>query len=180
MGGHGLYYNRYPYAFNKFKAEDIRLQIGERFREIVAQYDNALYYNDYVVDEIIKRFRDKETLVIYVPDHGEANPLGTIHGGITAWLLDTAMGMVNYCYIGEGATPTVSMSINYIEAIKEGDEVLLISRIDRIGGYHRLSGGGRSGRPNKGALDRDLVQAASAQARGRAVQRDKSLSARYL
>ena len=72
MGGHGLYYNRYPYAFNKFKAEDIRLQIGERFREIVAQYDNALYYNDYVVDEIIKRFRDKETLVIYVPDHGEA------------------------------------------------------------------------------------------------------------
>ena len=72
MGGHGLYYNRYPYAFHKFKAEDIRLQIGERYREIVAQYDNALYYNDYIVSEIINRFRDKEALVIYVPDHGEA------------------------------------------------------------------------------------------------------------
>ena len=72
MGGHGLYYNRYPYAFHKFKADDIRLQIGEHFREIVAQYDNALYYNDYVVSEIIDRFRDKEALVIYVPDHGEA------------------------------------------------------------------------------------------------------------
>ena len=72
MGGHGLYYNRYPYSFHKFKAGDIRLQIGEHFREIVAQYDNALYYNDYIVSEIIKRFRDKEALVIYVPDHGEA------------------------------------------------------------------------------------------------------------
>lgn len=72
MGGHGLYYNRYPYAFHKFKADDIRLQIGERYREIVAQYDNAIYYNDYVVSEIIDRFRDKEALVIYVPDHGEA------------------------------------------------------------------------------------------------------------
>jgi len=72
MGGHGLYYNRYPYSFHKFKAEDIKLQIGERFRDIVAQYDNALYYNDYVVSEIINRFRDKEALVIYVPDHGEA------------------------------------------------------------------------------------------------------------
>ena len=72
MGGHGLYYNRYPYAFHKFKAEDIKLQIGERFRDIVAQYDNALYYNDYVVSEIINRFRDKEALVVYIPDHGEA------------------------------------------------------------------------------------------------------------
>lgn len=72
MGGHGLYYNRYPYAFHKFKAEDVKLQIGERYRDIVAQYDNALYYNDYIVSEIINRFRDKEALVIYVPDHGEA------------------------------------------------------------------------------------------------------------
>ena len=72
MGGHGLYYNRYPYSFHRFKAGDIRLQIGERFRDIVAQYDNALYYNDYIVSEIINRFRDKEALVIYVPDHGEA------------------------------------------------------------------------------------------------------------
>ncbi len=72
MGGHGLYYNRYPYSFHKFTAGDIRLEIGERFRDIVSQYDNALYYNDYIVSEIINRFRDKETLVIYVPDHGEA------------------------------------------------------------------------------------------------------------
>lgn len=72
MGGHGLYYNRYPYEFNKFTGKDIKLNVTDHFKDIVAQYDNALYYNDYVVDEIIKRFKDDESIVIYVPDHAEA------------------------------------------------------------------------------------------------------------
>lgn len=72
MGGHGLYYNRFPYSFSKFNKDDITLPISDGKREIVAQYDNALYYNDYIVSSIIDKFRDSETLVIYVPDHGEA------------------------------------------------------------------------------------------------------------
>lgn len=72
MGGHGLYYNRYPYAFHKFTDEDIRLPVSKHFKEIVAQYDNALYYNDYIVHHIIETFQDDEAIVIYVPDHGEA------------------------------------------------------------------------------------------------------------
>ena len=72
MGGHGLYYNRFPYSFSKFHKEDIQLPVAEDKKEIIAQYDNALYYNDYVVSSIIDKFRDEETLVIYVPDHSEA------------------------------------------------------------------------------------------------------------
>ncbi len=72
MGGHGLYYNRYPYSFHKFQEKDITLNVNEKNKLIVAEYDNALYYNDYVVTEIINKFRDMETLVIYLPDHGEA------------------------------------------------------------------------------------------------------------
>lgn len=72
MGGHGLYYNRYPYSFHKFTESDITLNVNESNRLIVAEYDNALYYNDYVVTEIINKFRDKEALVIYLPDHAEA------------------------------------------------------------------------------------------------------------
>lgn len=72
MGGHGLYYNRFPYSFSKFSKDDIQLPISDGKKEIVAQYDNALYYNDYIVSSIIDKFRDSETLVIYVPDHGEA------------------------------------------------------------------------------------------------------------
>lgn len=72
MGAHGLYYNRFPYAFSKFNKDDIPLDVNDEKKTIVAQYDNAIYYNDYVVNEIINRFKDDETLVIYVSDHGEA------------------------------------------------------------------------------------------------------------
>ncbi len=72
MGGHGLYYNRFPYNFYKFTKDDIHLDVPDQKKEVVAQYDDAIYYNDYIVSSIIDKFRDSETLVIYVPDHGEA------------------------------------------------------------------------------------------------------------
>lgn len=72
MGGHGLYYNRFPYIFSKFSKDDIALSVDDAKKEVIAQYDNALYYNDYIVSGIIDKFRDSEALVIYVPDHGEA------------------------------------------------------------------------------------------------------------
>lgn len=72
MGGHALYYNRYPYSFHKFEAKDIRLNLREGLRHVVATYDNALYFNDYVVREMIEKFRNEETILVYVPDHSEA------------------------------------------------------------------------------------------------------------
>ncbi|MBP2630090.1 MAG: putative rane-associated, metal-dependent hydrolase [Firmicutes bacterium] len=72
MGEHGLYYNRFPYAFSKFNKDDIPLNVDDDKKTIVAQYDNAIYYNDYIVSSIIDKFKDDETLVIYVSDHGEA------------------------------------------------------------------------------------------------------------
>jgi heptose-I-phosphate ethanolaminephosphotransferase len=72
MGQHVLYYNRYPYIFHKFTDKDIQMDINDAEKEIIAQYDNATYYNDYIVSDIIDRFRDDETLVIYASDHGEA------------------------------------------------------------------------------------------------------------
>lgn len=72
MGEHGLYYNRFPYSFSKFTKDDIPLNVGDDKKTIVAQYDNAIYYNDYIVSSIIDKFKDDETLVIYISDHGEA------------------------------------------------------------------------------------------------------------
>ena len=74
MGGHGLYYNRFPYIFSKFSKDDITLPVSDDKKEVIAKYDNALYYNDYVVSGIIDKFRnlDEDTIVIYLPDHGEA------------------------------------------------------------------------------------------------------------
>lgn len=61
LGAHNTYKNRYPKEFDKFKTE-IR-KIGE--------YDNAILYNDYVINKIISDFEDKEAIIIYMPDHGE-------------------------------------------------------------------------------------------------------------
>lgn len=74
MGGHGLYYNRFPYIFTKFTKDDIQLDVNEAQKTVIAQYDDALYYNDYIVSGIIDKFRctGEDSIVVYVPDHGEA------------------------------------------------------------------------------------------------------------
>lgn len=72
MGQHDLYYNRYPYAFHKFTADDIQLNLHEKGRLTVAQYDNSILYNDFILAQLIDRFQQEETLLLYVSDHGEA------------------------------------------------------------------------------------------------------------
>ncbi len=75
MGAHSLYYLRFPYLFTKFRAEDIPAPqdgLTEERRTEIAQYENAIFYNDFVVSSIIGKFWDKDALVIYLPDHGEA------------------------------------------------------------------------------------------------------------
>ena len=53
-----------------------------------------------------------------VPDEVHYNPLGMVHGGITATLLDTVMGCAVHSTLaaGRGYT-TLSISVNYIRAV---------------------------------------------------------------
>ncbi len=74
MGTHGQYYMRYPYLFSKFTPADVPAPqdaLPDDRRLEVAQYANAIYYNDFVVSSIMGKFQDKEAIVIYLPDHGE-------------------------------------------------------------------------------------------------------------
>lgn len=75
MGGHIQYYNRFPYIFTKFTKDDITVEgLTDDQKTIISQYDDALYYNDYIVSGIIDKFRNtnEDSIVIYLPDHGEA------------------------------------------------------------------------------------------------------------
>ena len=38
---------------------------------MIADYDNAVHYNDSIVTAIVKRFSKRNAIVIYMPDHGE-------------------------------------------------------------------------------------------------------------
>jgi integral membrane protein len=74
LGQHVKYNQRFPSDRRHFKAEDYtkkRADLNGKQRKVLADYDNAILYNDSIVDAIISRFEDKEAIIIYMPDHGE-------------------------------------------------------------------------------------------------------------
>ena len=74
LGQHVKYNQRFPSDRRHFKAEDYekkRADLNGKQRNVLADYDNAILYNDSIVDAIISRFEDKEAIIIYMPDHGE-------------------------------------------------------------------------------------------------------------
>lgn len=74
IGQHVSYYQRFPRRQTHFYAgsyEDRRPELNNRQRKILSYYDNAVLYNDSIVDQIIRRFENRDAIVIYMPDHGE-------------------------------------------------------------------------------------------------------------
>lgn len=67
MGQHFAYDKRYPPKFAKYNSNDYDSKYGE----VVAHYDNATIYNDFVVNQIIERFKNTYSCVLYFSDHGE-------------------------------------------------------------------------------------------------------------
>jgi len=74
MGAHEEFSKRYPKEYAQFSAEDERgrgVAEDDAARAVRAAYDNAVLYDDAIVDAIIQRFEDKDALVIFISDHGE-------------------------------------------------------------------------------------------------------------
>lgn len=69
--------DRKPFNGDMYKQRKPHLNARER--GILADYDNAILYNDSIVDQIIHRFEKEDAIVIYVPDHGEECYEGTMH-----------------------------------------------------------------------------------------------------
>lgn len=70
-GHHVSYSQRYPSHFAQFGAKDYQGPQTEEQKEVIATYDNACLYNDFVIDRIIRKFEDRNTVVAYFADHGE-------------------------------------------------------------------------------------------------------------
>lgn len=69
MGQHENFQQRYPDEFDIFKADDYN-SFPENQKTILATYDNATLYNDYVVYSIMHKYQDKDAVVFYFSDHG--------------------------------------------------------------------------------------------------------------
>ena len=71
-GQHYTYSERYPKEFKSFSENEYdRKKWNKEQRSIIASYDNATLYNDYVINNIINKFRDKNCCIIYFADHRE-------------------------------------------------------------------------------------------------------------
>ena len=67
-GNHENFRSRYSTEYEKFKAADYYTKPDNQ-RQILSEYDNSVLYNDWIVSSIIDMYKDKNTIVVYLPDH---------------------------------------------------------------------------------------------------------------
>jgi heptose-I-phosphate ethanolaminephosphotransferase len=82
IGQHVTYSKRFPLNRRKFFPNDYKKRkpnLNARELRILADYDNAVLYNDSIVTSIVKLFKNDNAIVIYVPDHGEECFEGNMH-----------------------------------------------------------------------------------------------------
>ncbi|MDR2015755.1 MAG: phosphoethanolamine--lipid A transferase [Azoarcus sp.] len=77
MGSHGpTYYKRYPDNFKKFMPTCDTADIQKCTQEqVINTYDNTILYTDYIISSVIdmlKKYPEYESGLLYVSDHGES------------------------------------------------------------------------------------------------------------
>ena len=71
MGSHQNYSERYPPAFDFFKAKDMKECLTDDAKSQKAAYLNSLRYTDHLLEKMIKHYSSQRALVFYFSDHGE-------------------------------------------------------------------------------------------------------------
>ena len=71
MGSHQNYSERYPPAFDFFKAKDMKECLTDDAKIQKATYLNSLRYTDYLLEKMLQHYSSQRALVFYFSDHGE-------------------------------------------------------------------------------------------------------------
>lgn len=73
MGQHANYSQRFPKSHAIYGAEDYcdLSNLSYDKRQMMADFDNAILYNDLVIYTIIQKYKDTPSIVFYMPDHAE-------------------------------------------------------------------------------------------------------------
>lgn len=72
IGQHISYHERFPQSFRKIQTMMFTTKdLSSKEQGIICDYDNATAYNDYVLNQIIYRFNDEESVILFIADHGE-------------------------------------------------------------------------------------------------------------
>ncbi len=104
-----------------------RIRRFEAMEERTGMADNL----DYHIDEI----GDGYVTYHYTPKDRHQNLIGSLHGGILASLIDTAMGAAVTTKLGAGEAHTMTdLTIKFIGAVRDDNEELIIeANVDHAG-----------------------------------------------
>jgi len=73
IGSHWWYRSHYPDSLAVFTPEiDSRVLSDLTTNQLINSYDNTILATDYFIREVIERFKDRNSIIIYISDHGEA------------------------------------------------------------------------------------------------------------
>jgi uncharacterized protein (TIGR00369 family) len=61
------------------------------------------------------------------------NPLGILHGGVQAAILDEAVGLAGATLNKESPAVSINLSVDFIGQVKEGEKVIAIGKVIRQG-----------------------------------------------
>ncbi len=70
-------------------------------------------------------YEKRELTLVYNVKPWQANPQQGCHGGISASMVDSAMGILTHYYSPENFISTISLTVNYLRPIPIGEDVLV-------------------------------------------------------
>ena len=108
------------------EAQFLRVHIGKEVTASPSPFMNWLKPVMLSVEEGALAFQ-------YTVRHEMTNPFGTLHGGITAAMIDDAIGATLICYGEPYFHVTVNLAIDYFYAAKESDVIIAQTSIIKKG-----------------------------------------------
>lgn len=72
LGMHEDYAQRFPVSYAKFTTDDVtNSYTDDSGRQIIADYDNAMLYNDTILTTLLNYYKEQDVVAIFLSDHGE-------------------------------------------------------------------------------------------------------------
>lgn len=106
-------------------ANELGQLVADRIRQVSEAVPGSI--GDQMRFEVVDSDEEKrEVTMTCRTEPWMCNFAGTLHGGMCATIVDQAMGFVSYCLKpGEGAAPTVQLSVNYHRPLIPGGKVVV-------------------------------------------------------